>query len=372
MKKFFPAYISHIIQLLNKYQEFAASKNPEHIVVIPIIKERIKKLQRRFFQIQSRDDLTAPDQFKRNIRSFQTLLMEVEELECFGLPILTHYQKDFDGYLTYVLNQLCDEIGCPVEKPHVCAISTGTSGQGRDYYWYHRYFDTIFVPAAEKFSILNLPDLLHELGHHILKTYRQSFFEPFSGWFSNYNEMLEKTLLLRDIRDSDRIVKSQKIFSEFWPSYWSEELVCDLIAVYCVGLAYAWTNLKICQSYHPDYESINIYYYAYHPPDSYRMDAILAMLKHLGIDCLDVENTWFEYAEIYRHNKQALYDNYFPVDLIEKAVPHIFQICDEIGLVICHDNIKKNDTIIYKLNNAWSLIRRDPKDFQKLMEKPLI
>jgi hypothetical protein len=203
--------------------------------------------------------------------------MQLEELECFGLPIVTHYQQQFDGHLTSIMKQLCSEVGCPVNPPHVCAISTGTSGHGRDYYWYHGYFDTIFVPAAEKFSLLNLPDLLHELGHHILKTYHETFLEPFFGWIAEYREKLDKVILLEDIRDPDRIAKSKQVFSEFWPESWSDELVCDLIAVYCVGEAYAWTNLKICQSSFP---GKSIYSYSdSHPPDAYRMDIIFAMLR---------------------------------------------------------------------------------------------
>lgn len=369
MRKFFPGYISHIIQLLYRYYEFTASKNFDDITVIPVLLERITDLRREFLELQSRDDLTEPDQLKRNLRSFQTLLMVLEEFESFGLPVVTHYQQDFDGYLTSVLKKLCCEIGCPVAPPHVCAISTGTSGQGRDYYWYHSYFDTIFIPAAEKFSILNLPDLLHELGHHILKTYPDFFLDPFPDWLSQYHENLERVLVVEDIHDPDRKAESMRIFLEFWPSYWCHELICDMIAIYCVGEAYAWTNLKICQSYRPD-ESI-YYYTDSHPPDSYRMDAILAMLKHLGINSKDVRKTWAKYAEIFRHHKLPLYDNYFPLKLTEKMAQHIFNICDDIGLVPCTDNLQKETTIICKLNKAWDLFRTNPKRFQK-MEKSLI
>jgi hypothetical protein len=43
MKKFFPNYISHVIQLLDKYYEFTASKDSNKIAVLPILLERIAK-----------------------------------------------------------------------------------------------------------------------------------------------------------------------------------------------------------------------------------------------------------------------------------------------------------------------------------------
>ncbi len=307
--------------------------------------------------------MTEPDQFSRNLRSFQTLLMQLEELECFGLPIVTHYQQQFDGHLTSIMKQLCSEVGCPVDPPHVCAISTGTSGHGRDYYWYHGYFDTIFVPAVEKFSLLNLPDLLHELGHHILKTYRGSFLEPFFEWIAEYREKLDKVILLKDIRDLDRIAKSKQVFSEFWPESWSDELVCDLIAVYCVGQAYAWTNLKICQSGFP---GKSIYSYSdSHPPDAYRMDVIFAMLRHLGISEENIRETWSEYAIIFRRNKSFLYEHFFPSELTERISRHVCEICNDIGLSLCTENLSKDNTSISKFNRAWGVFLEELKPNHK-------
>ena len=365
MKHFFPNYISHVIQLLDRYYEFTKSKDSDSIAVIPVLLERIENLRREFTSLRGRDDLTAPDQLSRNLRSFQTLLMQLEELESFGLPIVTHYQQHFDGYLTSVMKQLCSEVGCPADSPHVCAMSTGTSGHGRDYYWYHSYFDTIFVPAAEKFSFLNLPDLLHELGHHILKTYRTVFLSPFFEWIAEYRNKLERVFLLEDISDLKRIADARQVFSEFWPQSWCDEVVCDLIAVHCVGQAYAWTNLKICQSSFP---GNSIYYYSdSHPADAYRMDVILAMLKHLGISGENIRETWSEYATIFQRDKCFPYEHFFPPELAEKMAHHVYETCIDIGLLPCTENLPKDSTLISKLNHAWKNFREElkPNDGKK-------
>jgi hypothetical protein len=48
MKTFFPNYISHVIQLLDRYYEFTASKDSTIITAIPVLLERIENLRRKF------------------------------------------------------------------------------------------------------------------------------------------------------------------------------------------------------------------------------------------------------------------------------------------------------------------------------------
>lgn len=360
MIKFFPSYISYVIQILDRYVRFISSQNCNEIVVAPLILEKINRLSDRFLSLHSREGLTESDQLHRNLRSFQTLLMELEELECFALPIITHYRKEFDGHLTSILQHICDEIGCPVDPPHVCTLSTGVAYQGRDYYWYHSGYETVFVPAAERFSLLNLPDLLHELGHHILLTYQDHFIKPFSKLFSECHSNLEKEMLTQGISDTDRINASRKIFLEKWPNIWGNEIVCDLIAVYCVGQSYAWTNLKLCQTY-PLNISDGLYNYSNtHPPDACRMDAILRMLKYIDVQVGEIEKVWLDYERVVCHTKPPLYDLYFPTDLVDQMVHHVFNVCDDIGLVDCKKNLDKNDTFVSKLEKAWLFFRKDP------------
>lgn len=154
MKRFFPNYISHVINLLNEYNQFISQKDPSQIAIIPRILNHIRSLGLKFEKLQRKESLLEEDQIYRNLKNLRQLLMELEELECFALPIITHYKEEFDGYLTDILHQLCDEIGCPVAPPHVCALSTGSFNQGRDYFWYHSSYETIFVPSVEKFSML--------------------------------------------------------------------------------------------------------------------------------------------------------------------------------------------------------------------------
>ncbi|MBI4640913.1 MAG: hypothetical protein HY731_09475 [Candidatus Tectomicrobia bacterium] len=372
MIHFFPNHIAYTVQLLDKYSEFVASKASTGIAVIPILLERIKKLRDAFQSLRDKEGLTEPDQLQRNLRSFRILLMELEVLECLALPVVTHYQEEFDGYLTALFHELCHEIGCPVSPPHVCALSTGNAAQGRDYYWYFPEYSTIFVPTTERFSRLNLPDLLHELSHHILVTYKASFIGPLRSWFLEYHAETERKLLLQGISDPNRLEASQAIFLQRWPAFWSEEVVCDAMAAYCVGQAYGWTNLKLCQSYPPDL-SYDIYHYSdTHPPDAYRMDVILAMLKHLGIEAKGLKSTWDDYVKTFRRTKPALYGQHFPKDLVDRLIPHVFETCQDIGLIPCTERLNEESTIISKLDTAWNLFLRDPHGLREIEDESLL
>ncbi len=371
MKRFFPNYISYAIQLLDRYSQFITTKDCIKILVIHNIWDNINALRNKFIMLQDKEDLTEDDQIYRNLKNFRQLLLELEELECFALPIITHYQKEFDGYLSNVLQQICHEIGCPVDPPHVCALSTGSINQGRDYYWYHSGYETIFLPAVERFSWLNLPDLIHELGHHLLKVYRLSFVEPFSEWFKECQAELEREVFITDIQDTNRIRESRKVFPYRW-LYWAEEIVCDLIAAYCLGQAFAWTNLKLSQHL-PFDMSYGIYDYSEtHPADACRMEAILLMLKKLGIPGEEVKKTWSNYIDIFYPNKQPLYDFYFPNKLVEKIVTHVFQACDDVGLISCTKNHNKETTIVWKLQQTWLFFQTDQARLKEIEEIPFI
>lgn len=202
-----------------------------------------------------------------------------------------------------------------------------------------------------------MPDLIHELGHHILKVYGDIFTNPYKLWFEECQADLERELLLSYIRDSKHIEESKKIFPQRWPDWWAEEVVCDLIATYCLGQAFAWTNLKLCQ--HLPYDmSYSIYDYSEtHPADNCRMEAILLMLSKLGIAGEEIQQTWMDYEKIISPNRPTLYEFYFPNDLIKKITSHVFQSCDDIGLIPCSKNLNRKVTFVWRLQQAWQLFQ---------------
>ncbi len=98
------------------------------------------------------------------------------------------------------------------------------------------------------------------------------------------------------------------------------------------------------------------------------MDGILAMLNYIGIECEDVKDTWLEYTQYFHNIKLPLYNYYFPKDVIDKMVEHVFQVCDDIGLISCSENLKNKSAMISKLNNTWLLFRTNQRKLQEMNE----
>lgn len=64
---------------------------------------------------------------------------------------------------------------------------------------------------------------------------------------------------------------------------------------------------------------------------------------------------------IFQRDKSFLYEHFFPPGLTKTIAQHVFEICNDIGLVPCTENLKKDSTLISKLNRAWCLFRGELK-----------
>jgi len=351
MKSFLPAHLIHNIQLLDRYLEFLKSKDPVKIKALPIVKEKITWLKQKFLELLHQEELTSPDLLKRNLKNFKTLLGELDVLQSFGIPIVTHYKDQFDGYLAGILAQLCKEVNCPVDPPHVCTLSIY-----HEYYFYRSDFDTIFIPSSEKFTSINFPDLLHELGHHILRTYKDILLYEITEWVSlcRFNTNQWKHM------DKDKIASYNHQFPSHFSESWCHELICDLIAVYCIGEAYAWSHLKISQIYPLELSGFKykinygVYHYSdTHPSNAYRMDSILNMLLFLQLNNQTIQEVWSNYIKANEFKKPPYHDLHFPKTAIPKIVEHVYNVCKDMGLTPCTDNLLKQNSIIYNIDKEW-------------------
>jgi len=106
----------------------------------------------------------------------------------------------------------------------------------------------------------------------------------------------------------------------------------------------------------------SIYFYTdSHPADAYRMDVILAMLGYLGLSEENIGKAWLEYATIFQRDKSFLYEHFFPSELTKRIAQHVYEICNDIGLLPCTENLQKENTLISKFNHAWGIFRGELK-----------
>jgi len=230
------------------------------------------------------------------------------------------------------------------------------------YYWAVPLFEIIALPSGEENSLLNLPDIYHEIGHLLFSMFKGKSCE-LSG------VAIEKHFKKEVVRLEDE--KSYAHFGEeverakyLWQVSWLEEFSCDLAGTYMTGAAYGWTNLKLISAGHG---SSKIYDYSEtHPANEARMRIIIIMLDKLGLteDKKKVEKTWNEFlkeTEIFRPNAYVLL---YPQKLLQMIVDEFFEFYDNADLAPCTELGGKTDVPLCDiLNTAWNLAQADPLQY---------
>ena len=270
--------------------------------------------------------------------------------------LIINYDKP-EEYFKKKINRIYIEINCLQKQPIVTTISNS-----ENYYWALPTYDIIAVPTGEERNLLNLPDLYHEMGHLIFnqyETYLKGKIELNISQF--YQAEIQRVV------DEDRDPKLISIFRDKnsrWISGWVMEFACDFIATYLVGLAYAWTNLKLTtlssgkDKIYADWPS--------HPSDESRMRGIFYVLRVMGhnLEVIEIENNWNTFLTATSNPIPANYSLVFPQQLIEQLADNVFAGCQAIDLRIYNDQVAKFGNPISKiLNDAWQKLFNNPSNF---------
>lgn len=273
---------------------------------------------------------------------------------------------DPEFYLFRLISRIYDEHRLKAVPPIVSTISNQD-----DYYWAHPYFETIALPADEEKSLLNLPDLSHEIGHLLydqflgkcVETSRVSIEAHFDAELVRvFNEGLGDELknLLSDAQEE-------------WDNAWIVEFACDLIGAYMTGGAYAWTNLKIVSTGHG---SAKIYqYYDSHPADEARMRIIIMILEKLDLhqDAGEVQAAWDVFLQDTEHFKPNNYDLVFPDGLLQMLVDEVYQFFHNADLASYPELKRRTPKAICEiLNDAWQHAKDNPGAYQQFEQDRIL
>src|SRR5450432_2163279 len=183
--------------------------------------------------------ILSEELFTRNvIISYNSFNNEFIDIELFlFLPIIKH-SLEAEGYFEKVVQKIYNEIQCTQSVPFISTISNSES-----YYWAYSKYKMIALPQGEEKYLLNLGDLYHEIGHLIYVQSEQFLVD---------DHLKKMTLYFNEQRAAAKWRKKKQYLEriqdavDYWEYNWSEELACDLIAIYLVGPAYAWSHMKIC------------------------------------------------------------------------------------------------------------------------------
>jgi hypothetical protein len=303
-------------------------------------------------------DLDIDTLASNNIVRYNTLREHAMEIELFRYLVIINYE-DAEAYFKKKIRRIYDEINCLQSPPLVTTISNS-----ENYYWALPASKVIAVPKDEEQNLLNLPDLYHEIGHLIESQY--SHFLK-----GNIEESLTEhfNLEIDRVEDEGRPYEQKAIFRGMlnnWVEAWVMEFICDLIATYLVGPAYAWTNLKlttVSSGRNGVFES-----YASHPSDESRMRAIFYMLHRLGheAELKRIKESWQPFLDATKNSKGAHYAIAFPQQIIEQLGDNVLAGCRDIDLRCYSDQIKMHGTCVAKLlNDAWEVLFLRPDNFQE-------
>lgn len=302
-------------------------------------------------------DFFAPNTFIL----YNSLNNKFVEIELYRYLPLIRYNQSAEGYFETLIRSIYQEIDTPHKIPFV-----STNSNSETYFWVYAKFQMISLPHGEESHLLNLPDLYHEIGHLLFNesgsfivgrhlTATQSYFTQETAKCRKFGQQAFKRTLSRG--------------DEYWRDHWSEELACDLIATYLVGLAYGWSHMKHCTisgHFNELYSYSSIF--KRHPPDEVRMRAILKMLQRMGLDgdVARIDQEWRKMGRITKNNQPDYYQNIFPDALVDSIVDDVLQWCRDSALRSYLQQIATTTfPVSFIINQAWDRILTSPEGFNQ-------
>jgi hypothetical protein len=232
------------------------------------------------------------------------------------------------------------------------------------YYWAVPYFEIIALPCGEENSLLNLPDIYHEIGHLLHSMFKGKSCELSVGVVDKHFE--KEVVRVEDEGLPNRYKVLLEKVKHLWQASWIEEFTCDLVGTYMTGPAYAWTNLKLLSTGHG---SIKIYEFSNsHPANEARMRIIIIMLEKLGMKAEKelVEKAWSVFLSETEGFKPAEYSLLYPQKLLEQIVNEFFDFYQNADLASYPELLASGkDSIAKILNEAWDNAQADPAGYFK-------
>ena len=325
-------------------------------------RSRILFVKTRLHHLLERLDSKAARYSARNVFfDFKERSNEIQFHEYISVPFVSRYDKH-DIYFNRLLRLSCEQTGYPLAMPVGSTL-------GQAYYYSYPGEGIVVSPFLQAHSLLNLPDMFHELGHIIFNEYREWLKKPFNAMCDRY--FSEQKAEAQRLGGAEGFAEIISRIEYKWSGDWLGEFVCDVIGTYLVGEPYGWANLYLCAHtkssdtvYMPDIRSFDV---TVHPSDESRMRAIFSTVKYISPDTSlsDLQKDWSEYISTLGPEKPDHYDFFYPDNLIDGLVGAVIRSCEEIGLhSFVSSSTKNHDPYVVKLiESAWKKFRTDPDGY---------
>lgn len=291
-----------------------------------------------------------------NLFSYNRLHREFNAIHSYRYLAIKNY-RDPEIFFFQLITQIYSEHRINALPPIVSTISNHDY-----YYWAVPYFEIIALPSGEEHSLLNLPDMYHEIGHLLHAMFHGKSCEVSA-------DIINKHFAKEIVRVVDEGLglhyKEKLIIAQYlWKESWIEEFTCDLIGTYMTGPAYAWTNLKLLSAGHG---STKIFEYSEsHPADEARMRIIILMLEKLGLteDNNKIKKAWDIFLKDTVGFQSNEYPLLYPQKLLNQIVDEFITFYQNADLASFPELVQKDaKSIAQLLNNAWNNAQSNPLDY---------
>lgn len=305
------------------------------------------------------EELGFRDDFFNKYKTYNEEFFIIEQDYFFVLK----YYGTTEAYFQKIVHRIYKETGQIMKPPVV------TSFFSLEKYFWAKPPYLLGIPANEEKNLLNLSDCYHEKGHFIAHEYENEYFmftyktrEKINNYFNSQ---------IKEANNKDKPERAKKLFefkNKWLEKNWLEEFLCDMIATYFIGSAYAYTHIKIILSSN-DKESDseqNIFKVnsELHPADEARMRAVFAMLEQMGeTEAIAKINTyWLPLVD--EKNKGNYYNWAYPDAILHELAKEVFNTCYNYGLNSYHVQCTKFEKPISKLlNEAWEYFLNKPEKY---------
>ncbi len=296
---------------------------------------------------QARGLLAASPSLVADIaRQYNAIAQQVYLIEQLVVGPLSRFGDD-DERLSRLCERVCNEIGVN-DIPVVVAAAS-------QYFAALPPYGLIVTPPVESRLLLNLPDLYHELGHHIDGRGERLVGPRFEAALRDYLGKTEDEIT-RLSRPVD-LHQFRDLIGNWFD--WALEVAADAFATLLVGPAYAWAN------FHLMLRVPSIFAYSYtHPADAARMDFILRLLAsdaRFRWDSEALETRWKGYREFPHPDAPTLYELLHPAELFSSVLDDVREALDRLRI---EPDPLRPGTVPAILNEGWHRLLNDPDDYR--------
>jgi hypothetical protein len=334
------------------------------------ILKNINTVKTRLKQQLNRLKIAQQYSITNTLIEYKNLSREIQLLEFYAVPAI-HRCNEEDKYFNRILKHICNQIKYPLDPPFGSTL-------GQEYYFCYIPHNIILGPCLQAHSILNLPDLFHELGHFIFDYYKIYFIDSISKKINDYF-YIKSEEIKRNGGSQNILIMLERIKNN-WNDPWLMEFSCDIIATYLTGVYYGWANLHLCANsatkhsiYFPDLLNSED---SQHPSDDSRMQIIFYTLEEINESQIitDIKNKWASYVGSLNPVKPGNYDFFYPKELQKLLITEIVFICRDLGLIDYSTNLKKQGptNIITEIKIFWDTFLDDKQNYSNFANQRLL